>query len=64
MTVNKLVDAYAHDAGAVRDPNGYYMFTPEELWEFTLYMVSDAYVLLKHNPDMTTKDFFAEFKDE
>jgi len=60
---NKILDEYAKEAGAVRDPNGYYMFTPYELWEFALYILSDTYVMCKQNPQITSKEVIEEFKE-
>jgi hypothetical protein len=58
-----IIDEYAKQCGAVRDPNGYYMFTPQELWEFSLYILCDTYVMCKQNPDITSKEVMDEFKE-
>jgi hypothetical protein len=58
-----VLDEYAKEVGAVRDPNGYYMFTPQELWEFTLHILGDTYVYCKQNPNCTAKDAIEVFKE-
>jgi len=62
QTPYPILDEYAKEAGAVRDPNGYYMFTPYELWDFALYILSDTYVMCKQQPDITAKEVIEEFK--
>lgn len=60
----KLLSDYVEQFGGVRDPYGHFVLTPEELWEFTLNILGESYVLMKHNPDMTAKQLMENFKDE
>jgi hypothetical protein len=58
----KLTDIVI-DNGAVRDPNGFYMLTDEELWAYSVEIIGLAWSKMNSDSDISMVDLIDSFKE-
>jgi hypothetical protein len=51
------------DNGAVRDPNGFYMLTEQELWAYSVEIIGQAWLRMHQDPNTSMVDLIDSFKE-